>query len=264
MVLFWDMFGRLFRCIIRRFLTGRSDKAESQTLFVSIPIKFGFQFCQTWIWSHLTLNSNCRFKQNALSQVELFWHGDIIDNKNIASNFVSSIKALCKLFVEKRHSSRWNEIYASKLLSRYGNDATLSKTCRQQKNQQHVKKVKEKNLITWETKIIFLFSLKQRPLEMEQGNPLYEYSHFCLVSTISRQGASHVGLSQASLRHRCHQSSCRLRRRIHARHWSHLSWLTPKECHKPEKERFFFTFSAMSTVISPHFRRGCFWRFWKV
>ena len=65
----------IFRCIIRRFLTGRSDKAESQTLFVSIPIKFGFQFCQTWIWSHLTLNSNCRFKQNALSQVELFGMG---------------------------------------------------------------------------------------------------------------------------------------------------------------------------------------------
>ena len=61
----WDVW-LVIRCIIRCLLTGRSDKAESQTLFVSIPIKFEFQFCQAWIWSHLTRNSNCRFNQNAL------------------------------------------------------------------------------------------------------------------------------------------------------------------------------------------------------
>ena len=68
--------------------------------------------------------------------------------ENIRKQFklerISFLKAQCKLFVGKiRHSNRSNEIYASQLLSRYGNVATLSKTCRQQKNQQHVKKVEK-------------------------------------------------------------------------------------------------------------------------
>ena len=128
---------------------------------------------------------------------------------------------------DKADSSRSNEIYASQLLSRYGNVATLSKTCRQQKNQQHFKKVEKKDRIPrksqkWRKEHTFLF-----------------LPFLCSFLVDCVEESKHT-LDPILL-------DCLIKKVINLK-----------------RGHFHIFYNMKSTMISPHLRKGCFQRLWNV
>lgn len=128
---------------------------------------------------------------------------------------------------DKADSSRSNEIYASQLLSRYGNVATLSKTCRQQKNQQHFKKVEKKDRIPrksqkWRKEHTFLF-----------------LPFLCSFLVDCVEESMHT-LDPILL-------DCLIKKVINLK-----------------RRHFHIFYNMKSTMISPHLRKGCFQRLWNV